>query len=80
MKNIENYDAQAYNNRGIAYAEKGDYDRAIQDYDKAIKLNLDFAEAYFNRGLAYAEKGDYDRAIQDYDKASELRPRLCVDR
>src|SRR5437588_4536304 len=31
--------ATAYNNRGNAYATKGDYDRAIQDFDQSIKLN-----------------------------------------
>ena len=31
--------AIAYNNRGNAYATKGDYDRAIQDFDQSIKLN-----------------------------------------
>ena len=29
----------AYNNRGNAYMAKGEYDRAIQDYDQSIKLN-----------------------------------------
>ena len=28
----------AYNNRGNAYTAKGEYDRAIQDYDQSIKL------------------------------------------
>src|SRR5215471_2031145 len=28
----------AYNNRGNAYSAKGEYDRAVQDYDQSIKL------------------------------------------
>src|ERR1700686_1154372 len=31
--------AWAYTNRGIAYRAKGEPDRAIEDYDKAIWLN-----------------------------------------
>src|SRR2546422_7042866 len=31
--------ATAHNNRGNAYVTKDDYDRAIQDFDEAIKLN-----------------------------------------
>ena len=30
--------AWAYSNRGLAYQRKGEHDRAIADYDKAIKL------------------------------------------
>jgi tetratricopeptide (TPR) repeat protein len=31
--------AAAFSNRGNAYARKGQYDRAIQDYDQAIRIN-----------------------------------------
>ena len=30
-------DANAYDNRGLAYYYKGQYDQAISDYDKARK-------------------------------------------
>jgi lipoprotein NlpI len=41
-----------YFNRGIAYKHKGQYDRAIQDYDQAIRLNPRQAEAFSSRGTA----------------------------
>src|SRR5579864_1153602 len=31
--------AAAYDNRGIAHANKGDYDRAIADFNAAIRLD-----------------------------------------
>jgi tetratricopeptide (TPR) repeat protein len=40
----------AYTNRGIAYRARGEPDRAIADYDKAIWLNPKFADAYNGRG------------------------------
>ena len=70
--------AAAYNNRGYAYGHKGDYDRAIADFSKAIELDPKDAETYFNRGYAYGHKGDYDRAIADFSKALELDPKAVV--
>jgi tetratricopeptide (TPR) repeat protein len=32
------------------------YDRAIADYDEAIRLNPQFAMAYFNRGNTWQRK------------------------
>jgi lipoprotein NlpI len=66
--------ANSFHGRGIAYGRIGDYDRAIQDFDQALRLNLNHADAFNNRGLAYQFKKDYDRAIQDYDQALRLNP------
>ena len=61
-------------NRGLAYADMGEYDRAIHDYNQAIWIKPDFAAPYNNRGNAYFKKGEYDRAIRDYDEATRLDP------
>jgi len=55
--------------------DKGDYDRAIQNYDEAIRLDPKSADAFAGRGSAYLLKGDYDRAIQDYNEAIRLNPK-----
>ena len=70
--------AFAYYNRGIAYDDKGQYDRAIADYDTAIKLNPKDADFYFNRGTSYDDKGQFDRAIADYDTAIKLNPKYAI--
>ena len=62
-------------NQGAAFAEKGQYDRAIAYFNKAIEINPKLAEAYYNRGLVYKEKGQYDKAISDFTKAIEINPR-----
>src|SRR3984893_8292651 len=66
--------AVTLNNRGNAYQNKGDYVRAIADYDQAIKLNSDSAPIYNNRGRAHQHNGDYARAIQDYEQDIRLDP------
>ena len=65
--------ATAFDNRGVAYRLKGEYDRALQDYEQAIQLNPSNANAYNNRGIIYRIKGEYGRAIADYDEAIWLK-------
>jgi carboxyl-terminal processing protease len=67
----------SFNNRGNAYLAKSDYDRAIADYDQAIKLDRRYTYAYHNRGLAYHFKKDYDRAIADYGEAVRLNQKYA---
>jgi Tfp pilus assembly protein PilF/TolB-like protein len=69
----------AYNNRGNAYSDKGRYDRAIQDYDKALSLDPEHTTSYRNRGIVYQKRGLYDRAIQDYERAIRLDPRYPLN-
>jgi tetratricopeptide (TPR) repeat protein len=51
------------------YHALGQAERAIQDYDQAIRIDPRFAIAYRNRGLSYAGLGQFALAIQDYDQA-----------
>ncbi|MBI4709688.1 MAG: tetratricopeptide repeat protein [Nitrospirae bacterium] len=64
--------AEAYNNRGTAYEDKCQYDRAIEDYNRAIEINPKLANAYFNRGIPYAIKGNMGKAISDFQKACDM--------
>src|SRR5262249_18402364 len=66
--------ATAFNNRGNAYRDKGDNDRAIADYTEAIRLNPKYAYPYNGRGNAYNDKKDYVRAIADYTEAIKIDP------
>jgi tetratricopeptide (TPR) repeat protein len=70
--------ADAYNNRGMAYARKGDRTRAIADYTKALEFNPKFIWGYNNRGLAYSSMGAYDKAIADFDKAIEIDGKSAI--
>src|SRR5215510_13623432 len=67
--------AFAFYKRANGYYERGQYDRAIEDYNQAIRLNPNHANAFSNRGVAYGRKGDYDRAVENYDEAIRLNPK-----
>jgi SpoVK/Ycf46/Vps4 family AAA+-type ATPase len=67
-------DAKTYYQIGNDYYEKGDYERAIENYNMAILLNPVFSEAYFNRALSYYQLKNFDKSVADYTKSAELDP------
>ena len=66
--------ADAYHNRGVAHASKGDFDNAIKDHNTAIKLNPCQAGFYNSRGVAYVDQEDFDNGIRNYNMAIQLDP------
>ena len=54
--------------------DRGNCDKAIADYGRAIALKPDFAEAYNNRGYTEMLLKDYAAALPDLDHAIQLRP------
>ena len=66
--------AELYYNRGFAYDELGQYQEAINDFDKAIQLDPNYITVYNNRGVVHGKLGEYEQAIQDFNKIIELNP------
>jgi len=66
--------AEILEQQGQILFQKGDYDRAIAVYTKAIALFPDNYKTYNNRGRAWFYKSDYDQAIADYSKALGINP------
>lgn len=64
-----------YLERGLAWYDRKEYDKAIQDYCESIRLDPRDPNTYRDRGVAWSEKGDYDKAIADYTEAIRLNPR-----
>ena len=66
--------ADAFNNRGIVRARKGDLEGALQDYSEAIRLQPENTVAFVNRGVGRRAKGDLEGALQDFNAAIRLQP------
>ncbi|HUK99222.1 MAG TPA: tetratricopeptide repeat protein [Nitrospirota bacterium] len=64
----------AYNNRGVAYENKGLFKKAIEDLDRAIILNPYYYLAYNNRGAVLGTIGQYDSALRDFTVAIAMNP------
>jgi len=67
--------AAIYVSRGVEYKNKRGLDRAIADFDQAIRLVPKNTDVYTVRGMAWEAKGDFDRAIADFDQAIRLDPK-----
>lgn len=69
---------QSHFNHGNNEYEAGNYQGAVEAYDKAIQLDPQFANAYYNRGNTKRELEDTAGAIADYDKAIEHNPQFAA--
>jgi lipoprotein NlpI len=72
--------AVIFNNRGLAYYNKKDYDQAIRDYDRAIGLQPNYSPAFVRRATTYQEKRQYERALADYEAATQVDPKFASER
>jgi lipoprotein NlpI len=64
----------AYQARGTAYAHKREYERAIQDYDQALRLNPYADGVLVGRGLTRFYLGQFGAAQADFTRALTLKP------
>lgn len=65
----------AWHNLGyIELFHYGDYDNAIEYFNRAIEIDDKFIEALTNRGWAYAMKGDKTNARISYNSALAIDP------
>jgi tetratricopeptide (TPR) repeat protein len=68
------YDGYWY--RGIVRIQRGEYDLALADLNKAIEINpITEPDLYYYRGMIYYNMNNYERAVEDYSRAIEINSR-----
>ncbi len=67
--------AAQYNFRGLDYANLGQYENAIESFDRSIKMKPS-GQVYFNRAYSKTFVSDFEGAILDFSKAEEMSYRL----
>lgn len=60
--------------RAAAHDRRQQYDRAIADYDTALRLDPAQADAFNHRGEVWRKKGDRPRALADFGAAIKFNP------
>ncbi|CAN5483491.1 hypothetical protein BH10PSE5_BH10PSE5_11330 [soil metagenome] len=71
---LEPKDAEVPYQRALVWRERGDFGKAVTQYDIAIGRQPR-ALTYHMRGWAYAELGNHKAALADFTKAAELEPK-----
>ena len=66
--------ARGHDLLGNAYFSRGFFDKAIREYETAVRIQPKYDMAYYNLGNAYAEQGLNDKAIENYNKVIALNP------
>ena len=64
----------AYGMRALAYSLLGMFDKALDDYGKALEIKPDFPLALNNRAWAYYKLGRADEGTADVEQALQLAP------
>lgn len=61
-----------YNHRGMAYFVMGEYEKALTDFDRALKFDSQNLRALNNRGSTYRMLKKYDLALKDFQRSLEM--------
>lgn len=66
--------AASYFARGSEWLARGEFDRAVADYNLALSLNPRYAEVYANRGMLHLRLGRRADADADFARCGALKP------
>jgi len=75
-KNLNNF--SILYNKGNAFLSSGEYSKAIECYDKALKIDSSKVNALNNKGTAWDYLGEYDKAIECYNQVLSKDPKNSV--
>ncbi len=65
---------EEYETKGLEAGKEGDYDKAIEYFEKAVEINPQNFSALGNLGVAHFHKGEYTKAITLYKNALIIKP------
>jgi len=63
-----------YNTLGVLYRKRGDYQAALEQYEKALKIHPDQPKVYYNVGRLHVDLKDLRQAKLSFEKALALDP------
>lgn len=67
-------DVDAINNKGLAYENLDQTEKAIECYKQVLSIDPEYKIAWYNLGLAYEDLNDFNSSVEAYKKAIEIDP------
>jgi len=64
----------AFHHRGVGFLLKQDFDRAIVEFNEALKIDPTYKRSLNSRGNAWKGKGELELALADYNEAIRVDP------
>src|SRR5262245_28676418 len=61
--------------RGLVFMLKGEHDKALAEYDRAVEASPKETNGYLGRGMVYGQQGKIDKALAEYDRALAINPK-----
>jgi tetratricopeptide (TPR) repeat protein len=71
-------EAKRINNAGVVAYHNGQYEKALELFEKCVELYPEFTEGHNNLGLTYTELDQEEKATEAFKKAIELNPNLAA--
>ncbi|KAF0489276.1 tetratricopeptide repeat protein [Gigaspora margarita] len=74
LDNVHEYTSSEYELRGLDYIDQGQYDRSIEYFSNALKIEPNRASSLIYRGLVYNFLNRHEDAVTDSTKALVIQP------
>ena len=73
--------SRAYNNLGVVYKERKEFDKANEQFEKSLRANRNYTAVYYNLGDVQYRLGNYENAVAYLNQAltGKLNPQLHLD-
>jgi len=71
-------EADTHFEKGVDYINQGDYQQAIEEFNRVISIDSEYVDAYCGIGIAYLNQKKYEKAIEAFEKATALDPNNAI--
>lgn len=68
--------AELYDQRGALWLEAGRTNQALNDFNRALTADANYAPAFYSRSLAWEKLGRLDQALADVRRCLDLSPNM----